>query len=502
MTGSDRPFRRPYSGTECEPSDDESSSENPGVNNDAPKPLILDPELHQSVWKPWEGPGVDSAAGREEDTPAAGPPAATSLRLTRRKRVVWMMAGALAVVLIVALLIPSITRQPFAVAQPLVMSLPTQPTMSWTAEGGNQCARSFSEDHMIMSDDHRVWSLDLRSGETKWSVSFPMRIRSSVCLPGAKLVSVTEASAWGKAFDITLLDATSGKTVTVLPSTSTVQVIPLGNGIGLVNPQNALSMVERGRLNSPLWTHELSWPTVGASPIHVQPLDDTTVSLIWNFQSSAYHDPIVLSLDDGEVPGWVDEQGFPSTWYVPLGPVIVRFDTGMSSESVKALDRDGRELWSKDSSVPIIIGSHLYLGQRTSRGTLLDLKEVNPETGSPVDDLVFTGDFNHALGTPDDRVVIQDSEALILLDEHLKPAETFPSEDFRFWFQGEEQMFLGVGNDVTVLDEKLRVSAISRDDSSVLWTLDLQDGQSVEQMGKYLIVTDRDNNTIHGLRSR
>lgn len=60
MTGSDRPFRRPTPGTGSDSSDAESLGEDSGVTGDELAPRILDPELHQSVWKPWDEPGVGS----------------------------------------------------------------------------------------------------------------------------------------------------------------------------------------------------------------------------------------------------------------------------------------------------------------------------------------------------------------------------------------------------------------------------------------------------------
>lgn len=162
MTGSDRPFRRPPSDTDSESFDEESFSGNLGVAGDPSQPLILDPELHESVWKPWHQAGMDPVNDDAADASDVGSPP-MALQNARRQRGGWMMAGTLVVGVIAAFVFPSVLQQPFSAAQTLVMDIPDRPSLSWTAESGQRCLGNIDTDHMILSNTYRVWSLDLRT---------------------------------------------------------------------------------------------------------------------------------------------------------------------------------------------------------------------------------------------------------------------------------------------------------------------------------------------------
>jgi len=124
-----------------------------------------------------------------------------------------------------------------------------------------------------------VWSLDLRTGETTWSVMLPALVAEFTCLPGSNVVAVTENAPRDEPFAITLLDGATGATLDLLRSTETVQVIPLGKNMGLVGPDNVLTMVTRQNINSSRWTRTLTGLEAESDSIYAHPLSDDTVQL-------------------------------------------------------------------------------------------------------------------------------------------------------------------------------------------------------------------------------
>lgn len=232
MTDPDQPFRRPQqanvSGGNMTVTSEQASTP---VTEASYEPLILDPELHQSVWKPWQ------------DDRGGSSPYARHTKGKRARTTVIVVAIGMALVLVAAVVVPRLLHTPTWRSQPLVVDMPTRPGIDWSSASGQPCLNPPDEDQAILTDSRRVWSLDLNNGQTIWSLDLDGDGRIT-CLPRADLVAVTMIDAEDETILGTkLLSASSGAEVAELPGGSITHVIPLGSDIGLVDDTNMLRAV-------------------------------------------------------------------------------------------------------------------------------------------------------------------------------------------------------------------------------------------------------------------
>ncbi len=512
MSSPDRPFQLPLPRSKDAQNDPESPTDAPITTH--AKPTILDPDFHQSVWKPWNAlqPAVendDEHVGDADATPGWNSPRMSH----RRRRSGWTAVAAGVVVLTVALALPLLAGQAFDATAPLVVNMPELPSLSWSSKGGEPCAESFTEDHMILSDTHtqHVWSLDLRSGQETWSVSPSVPFKSVVCLSGANAVAVTDNVPVGEVYTTTVFDGSTGKTLAVLPSSTTVQVLPLGRHVGLMSPDNTLSMVTRHKMDNAVWTHEFS-SVPSPSTIFSKPVDDSTVQLIrWGTggaDSEANFATTVLSLRDGISPAWFMDPGAAQSSYTMVDDVVIWVDW-RSLLHATALDASGRELWTRGSAnpddgefqYPLVSGDHLYFQIMNDRDESVRLLEVDPLTGVPVNDNAYEGEAHSVWPTTGDYLAVSGPENVTFLDEELQPLATVDGGEVTLLSEGTDQLFLGIDVDSREMTEEIRVKALSPQDFTVLWTLNLEPRQYIQKMGRHLIVRDRLKNTLHGLSS-
>ncbi len=486
MTDPNGVFRRP------DPREPDGSPPVPPASSSqqvtAPQePVILDPEFHQGVWKPWEEP--------EDATPITDGDQPNASKASSRHRVAAMVATiGVGVALLVAVILPQFSEPTSYSFMPVVEDIMTEPEIAWSADIGQRCYPQLDADHAVMWDSGRVWSLDLRDGETRWHVDRERTTLGVTCLPGANLVAVTELDdgAGEPASRISLLDGSTGRTVADVP-VETTQVIPLGENIGLVNQDNMLSAVEPGNLDEPLWSRELPGTGGVYNEIYAHQVDDTAAQL-WSFVGDETV-MTVVSYADGETPPWSQSSSDDEHYFWRFDDVILRFGTG-SERAAVVLDPSGEELWDFADAEPLMSGSRLYAvsqasGGASSRGR--EIRQVDPRTGEPLNDHVFNGVFGYPMAAPQGRVAVVQGTSLKILDEQLQVQGTEAVVgDYGWSCVGEELLYTG---------RETQLSAIDPDGSDVVWEFPLEPGQHVEQMGRHLVVMDPHRGRIHGLRS-
>lgn len=494
MTDPDQPFRRPH---DAHPSDAVTSGapEQAGnVGTGAPEgPLILDPELHQSVWKPWQDPAEPSLIDGDDGS-------STTRRMKRRGARTAIIVGALgiAVTLVAALVVPRLAPPPVWWSKPLVTDMPTKPEVVWSSAGGTSCPNSPDEDQAILTDTTRVWSIDLTDGTTRWSVELFGYWRIT-CLPGAGLVAVTKIdSENGSILNTMLLDAASGAAFADLPGGSTKQVIPMGPDIGLLDGTALLRVVDPGNLDETLWSRQLELPTGEVEPIIAEDIDDATMLLSSGWGGFA----LPLTKADGSSPRWSPGASKNYSDYRRVGDVIVRYSALGDGETV--LDLVGRELWRSEAERVGVAGARLYVSTNGGSG-YTNLREVEPRTGTTVNDDVYKGWFDFTTAVKGriavvggrDISVTSHQNTLSIPDEHLQEQPTISVEDLVSVYEGQKWVYAESSPGQEAVTQ---LTAIDTEEVRVLWTLDLDQGQSIDQIGRHLVVVDGDG-TLHGLAS-
>ena len=490
--------------------------ESTGIDTSAPAPswptasgdpVVLDPDFHESVWTPWERSEAGASPGPAAETfdvtghPVAAASADAPLEFPgprgRVSRVGMVSAVAGALVLVAALTIPQL-HTPTGPSSPLVADMMTQPEIAWSVDAGESCSAELDEDHAIMSTTRRVWSLDLRTGRTEWSVDLPGDTETVNCLPGADLVAVTDIDRFEDSVThISLLDGSTGAKVSELPGESTVQVIPLGPNIGLIDGSNMLRAVTPGELDEPLWSIRLPGTGDDLGEVTVTHVDDTTVQLWYSLGQEALTP--LLSLVDGQAPPWTQMSLTHEQYYERLGDVVLWHRGLRQASAFAVLDLDGRELWSREDEEPVISGSRLYTVSVSESG-LQELREVDPGTGAPVDDDAYTGYFDYAFPAPRGGVAVFNNGSLMILDDHLQVQGTPLTVDHGETHVGQKLLYTGGHMYQDDNTRRTRLTAIDPSGSRPLWDFFLEPGQHVKQLGRHLVVLDNGGRTIHGLR--
>lgn len=497
MSDPDQPFRRPQ-GASVRADSTTSAVHQSGVDRAgaAAEPVVLDPDFHQSVWKPWD---EETDPGTDDVDRALG----TGTKQRRLRRTVILASTGVALVVAAALLVPPLLRPHDWRDQPLVVDMFSKPEVSWRSEGGQTCTGQPQEDQAILSDTHRVWALDLRNGRTRWSVDLD-GVGSIVCLPGAHLVAVSMIDSSNEDILHTqFLRASSGVEVARLPGAETTHVLPIGSTVGLVDTTNTLRAVNPGDFGTTLWSRALPGPLGELGPIWVQDVDDFAVQLLYypSQDSPSGFDPYVIPImkDSGAPPLWT--QGMPSErdYHQRRGNVLIRFTTNELGFAVAVLDLQGRKLWEAGDDELVVAGPRIYLASppvSSSQFGRSTLREVNPRTGLPINGVRYEGGFDFAVAARDGLVAIYRNNTFHLLDDHLEEQSAIVVEDFRTSYEGESLLYTESSNN----EEQGRLSAIDTDGAEILWTFDLERGQHLQQMGRHLVLVDEDG-TLHGLMS-
>lgn len=379
------------------------------------------------------------------------------------------------------------------------MDMGTRPEIAWSVDGGETCIHQLDDDHAVMSTPQRVWSLDLRTGRTKWSVDLSGDTETVNCLPGAHLVAVTEVDRFEETvIRITLLDGTTGRRVAAFPGASAVQVIPLGTAIGLVDRSNMMRVVAPGRLDEPLWEQRLPGTEGTLGPIHVQPLDATTVQLWYPMGDDVFMP--VLSLADGQPPAWIQASPTKEQHYQRVADVVLSRQTHRGGMTVAVLDLQGRELWNFADAEPGISGSRLYSWSTADSGAQ-EIRELSPRTGERLTDQTYAGSFDYAFAAPQGRVGVVQAGSVMVLDDHLQQQGEFIDVDYGETYEGLKFLYTGGNMYQDNNSRRTRLTAIDPSTSRIKWDFPLEAGQHVQRLGQHLVVVDNGGRTIHGLES-
>ncbi len=187
-----------------------------------------------------------------------------------------------------------------------------------------------------------------------------------------------------------------------------------------------------------------------------------------------------------------------------MADVIISHSYDDDVETVTALDLQGRELWSREQEQGIIVGSRLYLASRATTSEEFgysELRQVVPRTGWPVNHDVYEEPFFYAMEATPGQLALVQNDSIRLLDEHLRPQPVISVLEERGIFHGRKWFYLANKRSGGSSATHIRLSAIDPSGARTLWSLDLDPGQSVDQMGRHLVVINADDETIHGLKS-
>ena len=207
----------------------------------------------------------------------------------------------------------------------------------------------------------------------------------------------------------------------------------------------------------------------------------------------------VLSLENGSVPPWFVARSGPQPRYIGVAEAVLMYGATEDRDDLTAFDSSGTKLWTRTLDHLAIGGNRLFLYNSCTHGDDCRLTEVEPLSGAVVGKREFTGQFFGITATKAGQLVTIGAEKVTFLDENLERVTSIDSDDPSLLAEGDEQFFVAVDTDPNAMAEKVSLTAVSTEDLSIAWTLDLEARHFVEQMGRHLVVRERTDNTIHGL---
>lgn len=494
MSDADQPFRRPTDGFNADANPREPVP-NPSPSEAAPShPVLLDPELHQSVWKPWQNSASISAAAGKMSHRGVDP------HERNVNRVVLVGALVVIVALLVALIIPGLLAPPEPSPEPLLPDIREKPAITWTSEAADYWCATDDPDHVVLTTERRIWSINLESGATRWSAT-PANYVDLTCLPGTNAVAVRGTST----FDITLLDATTGAAAGIYRSGSAVEVVALGENIGFVDTSNVLTAYSPMDLDKPLWTR----PLEGDASFDTYSLnfDTETVMLVRHpdFDVARQQDEgfvIPIKTADGSRPAWALGGTIDNVYYVRLGDVVARHDERDDFSTTTLLDLRGRELWDVNDQGLFTAGARVFLALPlgdAEDSLRKSLREVDPETGEPLSEKRYEGDVDFLVSVPLDHLGVVTGGSLHVLDKDLQQQSALTLPGVARTYEGETLLYVVSSIQGKYGSEDSTFTALDPAGNKVLWSLDLAPGQHVVQLGPHMILVNADA-TLQGLQ--
>ena len=199
---------------------------------------------------------------------------------------------------------------------------------------------------------------------------------------------------------------------------------------------------------------------------------------------------------DGKKAPWGDDISY-SIFYQFVGDQLIRRENSAdgSFTKIEGWSVDGASTWSKPAvaeSLSAFDGS-IFTMQAKGSG-FQNLQRVSTSDGRELWQDMYAGSFDNFLGVAGDSLLLSRGSAVVVLDLQTgKEREVQNVGDFVDVFEGERLYYVPAGEEL---------AAYSYTDEGVVWSMGLDDGQSITTLGAHLVLIDADTSTVFGLAAK
>ena len=199
---------------------------------------------------------------------------------------------------------------------------------------------------------------------------------------------------------------------------------------------------------------------------------------------------------DGKKAAWGDDISF-SIYYQFLGDQIIRRENSAdgSFTKIEGWSVDGVSTWPKPvaaESLTVFDGS-IFTMQAKGSG-FENLQRVSASDGKELWQDMYAGSFDNFLGVSGDSLLLSRGSAVVVLDLQTGKERMVQSVgDFLDVFEGDSLYYVPAGDEL---------AAYRYSDEGAVWSMPLDDGQSITTLGTHLVLVDADTSTIFGLAAK
>jgi hypothetical protein len=204
----------------------------------------------------------------------------------------------------------------------------------------------------------------------------------------------------------------------------------------------------------------------------------------------------ILDLATGEGADFGDDID-QSTYYDFAGSQLVRLesDDEGSSYELEGWSTSDDSTWkdSVEAEAYWIDDEAIFVAESTDDG-FSDLQRLNLSNGEELWEDAYDDDFDSLLGVQGNSVLLTEGNRIVVVD--LGSGEERYSQKVS---DDSPNVYEGTSSFYAVTYEEL--AAFSYNEKGDIWTLDLDDDESIVTLGKHLVLFDLGNGTVHGLEA-
>lgn len=281
------------------------------------------------------------------------------------------------------------------------------------------------------------------------------------------------------------LDKGNGEVLSTLKSEGPISARGFGGDVIIASTDEDGEQTSVGRYginaidDDPKWDASID----GAAQLYI---DGDFISVY----SSDENDYLVLDASSGDEAAWGDDID-SDVYYSFLGRQLLRFEVG----EIEGYDVNGDSTWedSVASEMSPYVGEGVLLIGDEDGDAYSDLQRINPRNGTEMWSRAYSDEFDYVLGVQGNSLLLASGTSIVVLDLG-SGEEKFSQKagDFYGAWEGANSYYVYTGDEL---------AAYSYGEKGDIWTLDIDDSESISVVGKQLVLVDFEKGTLNGLGS-
>ena len=341
--------------------------------------------------------------------------------------------------------------------------------------------------------------IDVNTGEEVWNVDLSDVIDdvdfssqfSAYDVEGSNAIAVATSitDKDSTSYAVVTLDKSNGEVISELDSDGPVSVTPVGGDLVIATSDEDGNHAKVGRYSVAGLDDDPKWESKqdGSPFIYVDG------DYIYVYDTDA-DEGVMLKSSDGKEADFGDDID-SSTNYNFVGTQLIRSEYNDDSVEVEGYGLNGKSTW-KDSveADNISIQSESIFTMKAKGDGYTKLMRINPSNGEDAWGDTYDESFSGVLGAVGNTLLVADGNRIVILDLN-SGEEKFTQKvgDVDSYYFGANQYYIQSGDEL---------GAYKYGEKGDVWGFDLDDNETIVQLGSHLGLLDYDKGTIHGLAAK
>ena len=206
--------------------------------------------------------------------------------------------------------------------------------------------------------------------------------------------------------------------------------------------------------------------------------------------SGEEEEALVVNANTGEEAEWGDDID-SDVGYSFLGSQLLRFE----DNEIEGYGLNGESTWEDAVEYDTYFAADGVLLVAEEDGDAFSgLQRIDPGNGSEKWSETFDDEFDYVLGVQGSSILLASGSKIIVLDAGSGEEKfTQKAGDFYSTYEGANLYYVYTGDEL---------AAYSYGEKGDVWTLDIDDSESIATVGKHLVLIDYDKGTLNGLAAK